>query len=234
MLPYVTVLAPSLSLTKQQVTSNTNRLHPHLRLSNNRIETLPDSLCDLTQLTKLELDGNQIRALPVRLGDLATLTRLELRDNKLESLPDSIAQLILLTQLNCSNNSLTELPATVSTMLRVEELRADSNRLTALPDLSRLTSLTVFDVGQNHLSSIPNMFAKCKRLAYFDVACNDLVDLPWSLGRIKSLEQIEVKGNPRLRVSRGRTPKLSVDPLQPTAGVLLIYSVCYFSGAGRG
>ena len=65
----------------------------YLNLSNNRLEYLPDSIGELTQLKYLGLNRNLLRQLPNTIGNLASLEVLELWDNELEEVPDDIGRL---------------------------------------------------------------------------------------------------------------------------------------------
>ncbi|MER7282147.1 leucine-rich repeat domain-containing protein [Dactylosporangium sp. NPDC000244] len=47
-----------------------------LRLGANKLTTLPESLGNLTALTKLDVHENQLTALPEGLGNLTALTQL--------------------------------------------------------------------------------------------------------------------------------------------------------------
>ena len=51
---------------------------------------MPDTIGNLTNLTRLHLDGNQLTALPDTIGNLTNLSWLYLDDNKLTALPTGI------------------------------------------------------------------------------------------------------------------------------------------------
>jgi len=49
-------------------------------LSNNKFESIPESICKLTSLKNLDLYNNQLTSLPYFIGDLAQLEKIELRN----------------------------------------------------------------------------------------------------------------------------------------------------------
>jgi Leucine rich repeat len=73
------------------------------------LTSLPESICSLKSLTKLDLGENEITSLPESIGQLKTLTRLSLYSNKLTSLPESINALTSLEYLNLEANMLSSL-----------------------------------------------------------------------------------------------------------------------------
>lgn len=58
-----------------------------LRLDNNKLSGLPESLLTLTSLTSLSLRHNNFSTLPYRFGDLRFLRKLDLGENMLKNLP---------------------------------------------------------------------------------------------------------------------------------------------------
>ena len=77
-----------------------------LRLENNQLTKLPESIGNLTNLTKLHLWNNQLAKLPDSIGNLTKLRWLDLGNNKLAKLPDSIGNLTNLTWLHLWGNRL--------------------------------------------------------------------------------------------------------------------------------
>lgn len=65
----------------------------------NKLTTLPEGVCELTNLYRLGLKGNQLEALPDSFGNLVNLVEIFLTDNALKSLPESMKCCIALVKL---------------------------------------------------------------------------------------------------------------------------------------
>lgn len=70
-----------------------------LNAMNNRLQQLPDELCQLSQLYRLGLKGNELRTLPEAFGELTSLVELFLTKNELRSLPASTGSCASLVKL---------------------------------------------------------------------------------------------------------------------------------------
>ncbi|WP_199312136.1 leucine-rich repeat-containing protein kinase family protein [Phormidium tenue] len=75
-----------------------------LILTDNRIESLPESIGQLTDLQKLMLAGNQLRALPESLANCQNLELVRLAANQLEALPSQLLALPRLSWLAYAGN----------------------------------------------------------------------------------------------------------------------------------
>ncbi len=64
-----------------------------LSLANNRLQSLPESLCSLPNLRHLDVSQNALVALPERMNSLKHLEYLDVRENTLASLPGSLLEL---------------------------------------------------------------------------------------------------------------------------------------------
>ncbi len=84
-----------------------------LDLSNNLLQTLPESITKLTNLSSLYLYSNQLSTLPESITKLTNLTSLNLSSNQLSTLPESITKLTNLTALDLSNIPFTSPPQEV-------------------------------------------------------------------------------------------------------------------------
>ena len=91
-------------------------LQANLRLSENRLERLPED----------------------ELGKMGQLQVLKLDNNNLVDIPDSVGELEMLRELDVSNNCLSSVPDAIQHASSMERLRASSNKIRALPDLSGL------------------------------------------------------------------------------------------------
>jgi Leucine-rich repeat (LRR) protein len=73
----------------------------HLNLGRSRIESLPESLGQLSNLEKLDLSGcGNLKGLPDSLGGLQHMRHLKLGYSGIESLPESLGQLSNLEELD--------------------------------------------------------------------------------------------------------------------------------------
>ncbi len=75
-----------------------------LILTDNRIESLPESIGQLTSLQKLMLAGNQLRALPKSLANCQNLELVRLATNQLDALPSWLLALPRLSWLAYAGN----------------------------------------------------------------------------------------------------------------------------------
>jgi leucine-rich repeat protein SHOC2 len=71
--------------------------------------SLPDSICNITNLSVLNLAWNSLTSLPENIGELKNLTELYLQNNQLSNLPGSMRHLTNLACLSLNNNPLVDL-----------------------------------------------------------------------------------------------------------------------------
>jgi len=114
----------------------------------------------LPTISKLKLSGNKLTTLPANIELLTGLTSLELDSNQLIRIPASIASLTELTSLYLSQNQLTSLPADIGTLAKLVLLHLDSNQLTSLPQrMGDLISLSSLSLARNQLITLPESFS---------------------------------------------------------------------------
>jgi hypothetical protein len=102
-------------------------------LRENQLQSLPDSIGNLENLTELDLCDNQLQSLPDSIGNLENLTELDLRENQLQSLPDSIGNLNNLTELYLRDNQLQSLPDSIGNLNNLQRINLKNNNLISLP-----------------------------------------------------------------------------------------------------
>lgn len=88
-----------------------------LSVTNNRLQTLPPSICDLVNLEQLWLNNNALVSLPSDLHRLEKLERLVVCDNLLQALPSEIADMPQLLHLVYASNPLEYPPASACASL---------------------------------------------------------------------------------------------------------------------
>jgi Leucine-rich repeat (LRR) protein len=121
----------------------------------NLIESLPDSVYALTNLTRLNISSNKLRNLK-QIAACQRLVDLNASDNELQSLPPSIGTLTELKTLEVSFNQLVTLPGEVSACAALVSIRARGNELKTLPlTISKLWTLEVLMIDKNPLIRLP-------------------------------------------------------------------------------
>ncbi|CCH53979.1 putative serine/threonine-protein kinase pats1 [Fibrisoma limi BUZ 3] len=167
-----------------------------LYLYDNQLTILPESIGQLTQLTRLSLHDNQLAVLPESISQLTQLTSLSLHDNQLAVLPESISQLTQLTELDLSTNQLTVLPESIGQLNQLTRLDLHTNQLTVLPEsIGQLTQLTRLDLSNNQLTDLPESIGQLTQLTELDLPNNQLTDLPESIGQLTQLTELDLRNN---------------------------------------
>lgn len=104
-----------------------------LDLSLVKITTLPDDLCNLSNLEKLNLYNTEIKALPQSIGELKKLKNINLAQSPVEVLPDSICNLEQLEKLTLWGTRIRDLPEKIGCLKRLKSLDLSECRLRSLP-----------------------------------------------------------------------------------------------------
>lgn len=127
------ILTPQEDLTQQRIEAAKNDKNSNLDLSNLGLQTIPESVFELTHLTELNLSNstqqnqNSIQTISEKIGQLKLLKTLNLRNNVLTTLPDSIIQLTHLEQLDLSNNRLAAFPQVILQLDNLKEINLSDN-----------------------------------------------------------------------------------------------------------
>uniref|UniRef100_A0A3Q3F918 Protein scribble homolog n=1 Tax=Labrus bergylta TaxID=56723 RepID=A0A3Q3F918_9LABR len=125
-----------------------------LLLTQNQLDIVPDSI-SLKQLSILKVDQNRLTQLTDSIGECENLTELVLTENLLQSLPRSLGKLKKLTNLNVDRNRLGSVPKELGGCASLNVLSLRDNRLGKLPsELADATDLHVLDVAGN-LQNLP-------------------------------------------------------------------------------
>lgn len=98
-----------------------------LDLSSNRLQVLPDWVCECENLEYLNLAQNRIQSLPECIGNLTSLRYLEANRNPLYILPENLSECRRLEYLDLWKTWITEIPWALKPLdqsLKVVDLRA--------------------------------------------------------------------------------------------------------------
>jgi uncharacterized repeat protein (TIGR01451 family) len=147
---------------------------------NNLTGSIPDCLEDLDNLYRLGLSQNQLTGpIPGELGNMDSLEWLILRDNQLDgSIPENLRNLAILEGLDLSKNQLTgNIPSWLDELTNLKDLELNDNQLDgSIPsELGSLQNLYELDLSGNQLTgNIPGSLGSLSGLLYLELDNNKL------------------------------------------------------------
>ena len=156
----------------------------------------------LDRVDNLDLRDCEISFLPESIGNLSSLTRLNLYRNKLTTLPESIHNLVNLTNLNLGCNQLTRLPESINRLTSLTSLFLIRNQLSSLPiNLGNLSNLSKLCLQENNLTELPDSISNFSNLKELYLQQNTLTMLPNSMSKLNNLKEIYLSDNPWIDLS---------------------------------
>ncbi len=193
-------LPPSLSLASRLTT---------LDVSNNRLEQLEHAdLHKLQSLVSLRLSNNKLSTLPPSFGQYRALRSLNVSSNSLAEFPDFLCDIRTLVDLDISFNSISSLP-NIGQLVSLERLWATNNKLVGAfpPSFNRLVNLREVDVRFNAIDNI-DVMSQLPRLELLMVGHNSISAFEGSFSRLRILY---LNHNPVTRFGiQSPVPSLSV------------------------
>ncbi len=170
-------------------------------------------MASLTSYGTLELWRQSLESLPDEIGELSNLTSLKLDDNLLKELPESMAELEGLESLNLQNNKLKSIPEVVFKLKYLKALFLGGNKSIALnPELFQMQGLKYLSLENIRLSEVPQGLEGMKNLEYLNLSKNRLKQLPHRLLALSKLENLHIErcGLERIPDWIRQFPKLQV------------------------
>lgn len=131
-----------------------------LLLSNTsrRLDNIPSDLDTLPNLQDLDISENSLPKVPQTIYEITSLTKLNLSGNDIDELSGMVDCWPQLEVLNLSRNRLISLPSFITRLSKLKKLYVDSNQLTfngIPPGIGKLSQLEVFSASENQLENIP-------------------------------------------------------------------------------
>ncbi|XP_055722648.1 PH domain leucine-rich repeat-containing protein phosphatase 1-like [Salvelinus fontinalis] len=173
----------------------------YMDISRNRMEAVPEWLCEIKKLEVLDLSHNLVTELPARLLCSSSLRKLSAGHNHLQKLPERIER-PLLEVLDVQHNQLAELPCNL--FLKSDSLRclnASANKLEHLPpsSLSEESNsiLQELYLTNNRLTDkCVSLLTGHTHLRVLHMAYNYLHTFPASkMAKLEELEEVDLSGN---------------------------------------
>ncbi|XP_062512755.1 uncharacterized protein LOC134188604 [Corticium candelabrum] len=132
-----------------------------LNLNDCGLKSIPNFICNVTNVIRLRIHSNHLKTLPDTIGDLQYLERLSAYGNQLESLPQSLYKLRQLKILRLGGNKLHNKDLhRIQEMIGLQQLYLRQNPyITSIPHklyhMDNLTELNADDCGNRALSPVP-------------------------------------------------------------------------------
>uniref|UniRef100_A0A8C8KAC4 protein-serine/threonine phosphatase n=1 Tax=Oncorhynchus tshawytscha TaxID=74940 RepID=A0A8C8KAC4_ONCTS len=173
----------------------------YMDISRNRMEAVPEWLCEIKKLEVLDLSHNLVTELPARLLCSSSLRKLSAGHNQLQKLPERVER-PLLEVLDVQHNQLAELPCNL--FLKSDSLRclnASANKLEHLPpsSLSEESNsiLQELYLTNNRLTDkCVSLLTGHTHLRVLHMAYNYLHTFPASkMAKLEELEEVDLSGN---------------------------------------
>lgn len=159
-----------------------------LDVSNNRLEQLQQAeLWKLSGLVSLKLSNNKLTSVPPYFGQYHALRSLNLSSNNLQDFPDAVRQLTTLVDLDFSFNSISNI-GNLGSLTNLERLWATNNKLLGPFDksFSHLVNLKEIDARFNSISNI-DVVSQLPKLEILQLGHNSISQFEGSFMRLKVL-----------------------------------------------
>lgn len=128
-----------------------------IRYRNIKIDTIPNSLENLTQLTYLELTNDSLESIPTSIEYLSLLKTIRFQNNQLNSIPSEITSLKNLEIIDFSDNNISTLPENFSELgcddCRLKILKLQNNNIDYI-DTSPFSHLEILWLANNNIENI--------------------------------------------------------------------------------
>ncbi|XP_069767082.1 PH domain leucine-rich repeat-containing protein phosphatase 1 isoform X2 [Narcine bancroftii] len=169
-------------------------------ISRNRLDKVPEWVCEVKKLEVMDISHNQINELPTRLFCSGGLRKLQAGYNQLRRLPERL-ECTQVEVLDIQHNLLTELPSNL--FLKAEGLRClnvSANKLEIIPSSCQSeechSMLQELYLTNNYLTDkcVPLLTGHV-HLKVLHLAYNRLQTFPARMAKLEELEEINLSGN---------------------------------------
>lgn len=160
------------------------------------LSKLPDWIRNFKALTSLVFECNDEIEVPEWIGNLKQLTTLDLSHNEITQIPDSVAQLTQLKTLSLNGNEFSEIPEQVLKLTHLKEFSIYGNNISDISNLEKnQNQLTMLDLQDNDITDVPDCISNMNKLKTLDLSENKISKLPDSMGQLVNLEKLNLNEN---------------------------------------
>lgn len=155
-------------------------------LSFNIITWIPNELCVLKNLTKLNMRNNCITEIPPMIKNLENLKELNISRNEIEKIPDELFLMKSLQKLDMSLNVINRIPESIKNANNLEIIDLGYNTISVIPDeVFMLENLREIKLNDNQIENFPNKIRQLKNIECINLKNNCIEDYPTIINKIK-------------------------------------------------
>jgi len=160
------------------------------------LESFPYLITNLKHLSILRMIENSIKNIPDSIGNLNSLIHLDLRINNIDKIPKMISRCTRLKRFELYGNLLKNIPQSIGNLISLEELNLGLNNISIIPDsIGNLTKLKKLELGNNNLKRLPSSIEKLQSLEYLSLRLNKLTNALDYISSLKGLKVLLIDGN---------------------------------------
>lgn len=162
----------------------------------NSLESVPESMWELTNLEELRIDHNQLKGIPSAIVNLTKLKRLFIGGNPFSVFPEAVCKLEQLELLSAYGCQLSALPVSFASLHHMMELELVSNTFERFPEvICELRNLRRLCLIGNKLSSLPSSIVNLRELRALNIAENNFKEFPQVVCELPNLERLTMWHN---------------------------------------
>lgn len=184
----------------------------YLILDDLRIDHIPESIGQLTWLTRFRCDGcgfsGRLKHLPDVFAELKKLWLVWIEWQPMAEFPKVLLSLPELRDLQLSRCKITTIPDEISSLTKLQNLTVAVNKIKNLPEsIGDLTELAGIYIHGNPLQALPHSIGKLKKLRDLFLQNTQIRDIPKSVALLANLKYLEIEDCPNLPKEMVRVAK---------------------------
>ena len=165
------------------------------------LEGFPSAVCQLNKLTDLNLNGNEkIKEIPPgACGKMKRLRQLDLRGCGLTCLPNDLDQMVNLETLSLGDNSLSHLCNGLKNMTKLKRLWLDNNPFESLEEefpFDTLVNIKYLHLANTNMKTLPGGIGQMVKIKKIWLQGNQLECLPKEFCSLHSDARVSLYDNP--------------------------------------
>lgn len=163
-----------------------------VRLSRNKLASLPDEFIQLRALRLLDASDNSLRTIP---SLCVWIQHLNLERNPIMHM-HACKNYVHLRTLKLATCNITEVPPEIGYLSSLVTLEVHENQISSIhPNIGALRNLERLSLHNNRIAEVPDTIGNLRKVWYLSLHYNQIKALPKSIGNLKSLSRLSLHQN---------------------------------------